>query len=540
MNGAEYIIEILRKKDTQYIFGLFGDIETKFAQAISNSSINWIGVHNEKTGGFIADIYSRVSNKPGIVFTTLGPGGTNLATALANATQDRSALIAISDQVDVKDCIIDTHQYIDFVKAFHPNTGITKYTALVKNINSLEHIFDKAFYLATTEPKGAVHISIPSSLFSQQLPITFQRRNKSYQIKYNNKSTLSYKNLLNTITSPKPGLVIVGGLIERTHSQKEFRDFVEKIGAPVLKTFRGINALPSSHSQCLGTISRHIQSSFIEIVKEVGYVLLVGYDYNEGVKPSLWEQRKDSVYNISSFDNRVGQVFNPPTLIHDIPQLFRKILHDIPASNKRPHFPFVKIDSNLKKQTKKALQVRNAALHPGHIIKAINKLYTNNTIIICDVGLNKYYSGLLLKSTSKNKIIFSNGLSTMAFSAGALGAKIADPTKDIIVLTGDGGFLMDLQEIITSLQYRQQIVWIVFNNGGLGLIEQAQMLDESVDEGFGTEFGKVNFQQLATAFGIAGKYVPKAKDVYPILKRVKESHQSAIIDVKVEYRNPSN
>jgi acetolactate synthase-1/2/3 large subunit len=163
----------------------------------------------------------------------------------------------------------------------------------------------------------------------------------------------------------------------------------------------------------------------------------------------------------------------------------------------------------------------------------VNKLYGSDSIIVCDIGLNKYYSGLLLEYTGKNQILFSNGMSSMAFSSGALGAKIAAPDRDVIVLVGDGGFLMDLQEVITAVQNEQNIIYIIFNNGGLGLVEQAQMKKEISHHG--VKFGKVLFTRLANALGLKGIHVEKGVDLLPVLSKLKNKKQSAIIDVQVEY-----
>lgn len=530
MNGAQYLCQILQRKGVEYIFGLFGDIQTDFAHAVRESSMHWIGVHNEKSGGFMADIYARVSGKPGIIFTTLGPGATNVVSALANATHDRSPLIAISDQVPLEEFHPDTHQYIDLEKAFAKETGITKYTAVVKKIWDLSRIFETAFTIANTEPKGAVHISIPITIFREKIGRPKYIRNYFKQ-KYP-KSTLTYRQLLHRLRTRKRGIVIAGGSIERMSTQPQFRSFIEKYKLPVLTTFRGKNAIPSDHPNCLGTISRHLSSVISKVFNQVGFILTIGYDYNEGVKPTIWKGREKDLINIDIFDNRIKKVFYPPSLFGSLLKIFNKLVLE-KAPKYIDDFDFVGTRQKIKQIIDEALDVENPKLHPRRITDAVNRLYGDNAIIVCDVGLNKYYSGLLLKTTASNRILFSNGQSAMAFSSGALGAKIASPTKDVVVLVGDGGFLMDCQEVITAVENKKIIVWIIFNNGGLGLIEQAQLKEGA--EAHGVHFSKIFFAKLAEAFGLIGHRVEAEKNVYTVLHKVKEQKKVAIIDVVVEY-----
>lgn len=537
MNGAQYLCRILKKKGVKHVFGLFGDIQTDFAHAVRESSIRWIGVHNEKSGGFMADIYARVSNAPGIIFSTLGPGGTNLTSALANATQDRSPLIAISDQVPLDEFNIETHQYIDFEKAFGPKTGITKLTLVVRRIEDMLETFEKAFEVAMKEPKGAVHISIPADIFGRKINSGEKRleniSEKGVGMSINAKSSISYAELLKEIQGSKNrGVVIVGGSVERASARGEFRSFVERFDLPVLTTFRGKNAIPSNHKHCLGTISRHLAEAMTEIIYEASFVLTIGYDYNEGIKPSFWKGKEKKLFNLDIYDNRIKGVFNPPSLFGNV----KDILYDL-SREKQPNyldgFDYIFLKKKLHEIVLKELDVNNAKLHPGRIIEAVNKLFDKDATIVCDIGLNKYYSGLMLSATDSNRIIFSNGQSAMAFSSGAMGAKVADSKKDVVVLVGDGGFLMDSQEVLTSIECGKPVVWIVFNNGGFGLIEQAQQ--KNGPKTHGVHFSKVFFTKLAHAFGIIGRRVEPGENLLPILRKIKKLKQSAIIDVPVEY-----
>ncbi len=531
MNGAEYLCKLFKENGVSNIFGLFGDIQTYFADALQKSSIKWIHVHNEKSGGFMADIYSRVSGKTGVVFSTVGPGATNLTSALANATQDRVPLIGLSDQVSVLELNRETHQYIDLAEAFHPRTGITKQTFIVKNLEELPKIVNSAFEIAQAEPKGAVHISFPADLYGKEAPKeTGDNINLIDGKDIHSENTITYENIVKKLNGGKRCLVIAGGSIERANSQIEFKQFIEKFNLPVLTTFRGKNVLPGAHPNNLGTISRHLGAVLQELIKEAAFILAVGYDYNEGLKPSLWG--KTGVININSFDNRINEVFYPQSFFGDLKLFFKKI-----SQEKEPSYgdnsKFIQTKQRIKSIIHNALDVPNKKLHPRRIIDAINKVFNKETVIVCDVGLNKYYSGLLLEPFPTNKILFSNGQSAMAFTSGALGAKIADPKKDVVVLVGDGGFLMDPQEVLTCVEHKKSLIWIIFNNGGLGLVEQAQY--KNSDKTHGVHFSNVSFTKLAQAFGVDGIHLTSEKNLEKILRKYQKQKKSVIIDVPVAY-----
>lgn len=532
MNGAKYLCTLLELHGTRTIFGLFGDIQTDFAGAVRTSKIHWVGVHNEKAGGFMADIFARISSKPGVVFSTLGPGATNLTSALANATQDRVPLIAISDQVAMREFNRETHQYIDLKEAFHPRTGITKKTYVVTSLDLLPEIIHDAYSVVQEEPKGAVHISFPSDLFSKEIHISNVNKFQTFTVKEPTypDSTISYEQILKMLHRDKRCLVIAGGSIERSNAKKPFQKFIEHYNLPVLTTFRGKNVLSSSHPNNFGTISRHLGDVLTELVTRASFILTVGYDYNEGLKPSVFG--KSIVINVNSFDNRVRNVYYPKSYFANLEDTFDNLAKEaFPSYTDIYNFDLTK--KNIRKCIGSALEVKDKHLHPRRIIDAVNAVFTKDTIIVCDVGLNKYYSGLLLDAYPSNQILFSNGQSAMAFSSGALGAKIANPKKNVVVLVGDGGFLMEPQEVLTAVKQKKSIIWIIFNNGGLGLIEQAQ--NKGFDHTYGVHFSSVFFTKIAQAFGIDGIHLTKNQSLVNILKKYKRLKTSVIIDVPVQY-----
>lgn len=531
MNGAEYLCRSLEQAGVDTVFGLFGDIQTEFAHAIGRSKINWVSTFNEKSGGFMADIYARVSKKPGVVYTTLGPGATNLTSALANATQDRSPLIAISDQVHSGEFGLETHQFIDLERAFSPETGITKFSATARSVSDIPELVGKAIVISTHEPQGAVHLSIPADLYAKELRIPCSTFNLEKYGYFKHKG-FEISELKKRLSGDDLGLVIAGGLIERQGLEDEFAEFVKRFDLPVLTTFRGKNSIESNNFRNIGTISRHLGELLPQILSKMRYLVTIGYDYNEGVKPDLWKQYNLDVYNINSHDNRVEGVFQPKSLFGDPREILKELFGNADLLSKDLNIEALR--KMVGEKIRHALDVEDVMYHPGRIVDAVNDVYSKNSVIICDIGLNKYYSGLLLNSTLTNQIIFSNGMSSMAFTSGALGAKIAAPDKSVVALVGDGGFFMDPQEVITAVRYKKPIVWAVFNNGGLGLVEQAQL--KNGDSHHGVRFNKVGIAQLAEGMGAKGISLQPGEDVGRALREARDYDRPVVLDIPVKYR----
>ena len=196
-------------------------------------------------------------------------------------------------------------------------------------------------------------------------------------------------------------------------------------------------------------------------------------------------------------------------------------------------FPFSQIKKEVLDVIHTSLRTQNEKRDPRYIIEAVNDIYDKNTTIVCDVGLNKYYAGLLLKGRGKNQILFSNGLSSMAFTSGSLGAAIGNPKREVVALVGDGGFLMDSQEVLTTSLYGKKIVWIIFNNGGLGLIEKAQV--KNGGEPYGVRFHTFSIRGLARSMGAYGIRIKKTSDLTSALREVKKMQIPVVIDVPVDY-----
>lgn len=521
MKGSDFIVKILEVNGVDYIFGVLGDIQVDFYKSLRNSKIKFITMRNEKSAVFAADIYSRVIGKVGVCFSTVAPGATNLVTGLANATADRSSVIAISDQLPTSKRDIEQHQYIEFNKLFDKTSGVVKDSVTINDVENIYFCFREAFTFSQKENKGAIHIGIPSDLMTKEVKKSEESLNFHIsEVKHSLNATKIYQQI-----KDKKGAIIAGGILNRLDCKKEFLKFINKLKLPVITTFRGKGCIDENSEYYLGSISRHLQDVYKYFLKDLDFVLLIGYDKNEGLNLSIL----NGVKNVISINS--ANEIKEQDCCFDLKGLFNNL-------SKKEYY-VNNVDLNIYKELLLTRVYGNIdmdifPLRPHRIMEIVSKVYNKNTIFIGDVGLNKYYTGILLKISDTNEIYFSNGISSMAFSSGALGAKLAKPNKEVVVICGDGGFLMNPQEISTCMNYNIPITILILNNSGLGLVEQKQRKD--FGSTYEVSFANPNYIKFAQAFGAEGFRINSWRRLEQVLNKCKGSNKVNIIDCPVSYR----
>jgi acetolactate synthase-1/2/3 large subunit len=518
MKFSEAVVKYLEDMGVNYIFGIPGDIQTDFAAALRKSSIHFVTTRNEKSAAFMADIYSRISGKIGVCFSTVGPGATNLISGLASATGDKSSVIALTDQVNEQ--FLEAHQYVNQEALFNPNTGVTKMTITLSEDN-LRNSIETAYREALSEPKGAIHLSIP--VFLHKTYIDYSKP----KLEINQLPQIKNSHQLNELLKNKKNLVIFGGVVNRLGINKEVTQWLERCDIPALVTFRGKGTISDNHKLFVATISRYLVDDISPLLKEIDNLILIGYDYNEGVKQDLWKELKGQIININTYDNRLPGMFEPKiNFFGELSQFFNKI--NVKSNN---GIDVIKLKNQIRSKIYKDLDMNIYPVRPHRIIESINKHFSD-AIKVCDIGKNKYYSGLLLEANAPNSVLFSNMQSAMGFSSGALGATFAS-NKKVIVITGDGGFMMEPQEIATAMRYNKHLIIVIMNDSGLGLVRAKQLKDYNMR--YEVDFPNPDFIKFAESFNARGYSVKSAGELDRVMEYVSKLNQSAIIDVRVDY-----
>lgn len=537
MIGAELLVKSLLSYNVKYIFGYPGD-ETAIFKALINKKITFITARHEQGAAFMADAYARMSGNIGVCYSTLGPGATNLVTGIANAYMDRSPVIAISDQVETSEVHRGAHQYIDLKKIFEP---ITKMSLNVEDTETIPQLMDFAVDTALQERPGPVHLTIPKDvlrrdvyLFSTRKKLT--TRPAKCQTKKQNK-TLSKKVADDLKNSMNP-VLIIGNLAIRLNISSEIQDLVEHFKIPTFTTYMGKGSFPESHPLSLGVLSRHAKDEMGEIFYNADLILLIGFDYAEGIKPSFWTMGKQkTVISLDESIHTEGIFYKPDiTITQGVKETLLEIKKNASKNlNEKSWLDVPKIRKEIRSKMRSGAINQQGKVTPESVMEVISKLGVD-LLVTSDVGLNKYAVGLCLQVENPRSVMFSNGLSSMGFSLpAAIGAKIACPQKTVISISGDGGFLMNMQELETCKRTETQIIVIVLRDNSLGLIKRMQKYE--FKSCLGVDIGNPDFVLLAKSFGIKSSKVKSKTDLNTKLRRAISSKEPYLIEVPISYES---
>jgi acetolactate synthase I/II/III large subunit len=497
MKATDLLVMCLENEGVEYVFGIMGKETLDLMDSLSKSKqIQFVNVRHEQGAAFMADVYGRLSKKVGVCLATLGPGATNLLTGIASANLDHSPVVAITGQAGLERQHLESHQYLDIVKMFEP---ATKWSVQIKDSQAISTIIRKAFRLAMLEKPGPVLIELPENLAPQMIPthpIPVTPIPKSTPV------SQAIETAHTLISQSQKPVVIVGNGVIRQDAMAELLTFVENLKAPVIHSFMAKGILPKDHLLNYYTFGFNKSDEVVPIIEEADLLLVVGFDFVEKL-PKEWNKKMRPILHIDPLPAEMDEHYPVRgELVGDLMETFQSLNKlDIPS---KPWVPM----GNRKKMIEAAYQINvdlneDQSLTLENILTVIEKLTTEETIVISDVGAHKVSIARRYQPKHAGRLIISNGLASMGIAIpGAIGAKLAYPDAPVICITGDGGALMNISELETAKRLGLSFIIIVLNNSSLNLEEQ--MMQEKFSHSFGTDFGNPDFVQLAESFGIKG------------------------------------
>lgn len=529
MNTAELLVQCLENEGVEYIFGVPGEENLAVLQALKNSSIQFITTRHEQGAAFMADVYGRLTGKAGVCLSTLGPGATNLMTGVADANLDRAPLVAITGQVGTDRMHIESHQYLDLVAMFSP---VTKWNAQIVRPSITPEIVRKAFKLAQTEKPGAVHIDLPENIADMPVngaPLRRDGREKSYA------SFHSLQQAAMAISQSINPLILVGNGAIRAHASEALTQFATALNIPVVNTFMGKGVLPYTHPLALWTFGLQ-QRDFINCgIERADLIIAVGYDLVE-YSPKKWNPEGDlPILHINSTPAEIDSSYIPRTeVVGDIADSLEEIWQRV-NRNGRPEPINVQLRDEIRADYQRYADDEGFPVKPQKLIYDLRQVLKPEDILISDVGAHKMWIARNYHCDRPNTCLISNGFASMGIAIpGGLAAKLVHPARQVIAATGDGGFMMNCQELETALRLGIAFVTIIFNDGGYGLIEWKQ--HNHYGESNFVHFTNPDFVKFAESMGLKGYRVESAEDLMPTLKEALAQTVPTVIDCPVDYR----
>jgi acetolactate synthase-1/2/3 large subunit len=540
---SDLFIKCLEAEGVEYIFGIPGEETNDIVISLSGSKkIKFILVRHEQGAAFMADVYGRLTQKVGVCLSTLGPGATNLTTGVANANMDRSPMLAITGQTDTYSIHKESHQNMDVITMFKP---ITKWNWSIRNPDSIPEIIRRSFKISLDEKAGAVHLELPQDIAKKNSDIKPIRPQEFLRSRPNQDLV---KIAANLIYEAKMPLLLVGNGCIRGNASSHLRKFVEQTGICSTNTFMAKGVVSDRSERHLQTIGIKEADHAQIAMKEADLVIAIGYDLVE-YSPKNWN--RDLKKKIIHIDFTPAEVdtYYPPTveIAADIEYTIDAILEEFRQKERKKMnssltFPRHEIPSVFRRVKQEVMwrierykDDLSYPMKPEKLISDVRNSLGEDDIIISDVGAHKLWIAKVYKTYSPNTCIITNGFCSMGFALpGAIAAQLARRNQKVIAMCGDGGFLMNVQELETAARLKLPIITIVWCDSDLGMISLKQ-IDEFGKSAF-TRFNNPDFVKLAESFGAKGYDVKSSIELPKILEEAKESTDVPIvIAVNIDY-----
>ena len=529
LNVAEVLVQCLENEGVEYVFGLPGEENLHILEALKDSPIQFITTRHEQGAAFMADVYGRLTGKAGVCLSTLGPGATNLMTGVADANLDGAPLVAITGQVGTDRMHIESHQYLDLVALFAP---ITKWNAQIVRPDNTTEVVRRAFKVAQAEKPGAVHIDLPENIAAMPLdskPLHKDSREKTYA------STRSLNAAASDISKAKNPLILAGNGVIRGHASEALTEFATQLNIPVANTFMGKGAIPYTHPLSLWTVGLQQRDLISCAFDEADLVIAIGYDLIE-YSPKKWNPFKDKkIIHIDESRAEIDSSYIPAVEVFgDISDSLNEIVKRCDRSGAATPSS-ASLRGQIKEDYERYAQDDGFPVKPQKIIYDLRQVMSPEDIVISDVGAHKMWMARHYHCDCPNTCIISNGFAAMGIAIpGAMAAKLVHPDRKVVAVTGDGGFMMNCQELETALRVNTPFVTLIFNDNGYGLIEWKQI--NQFGHSTSIDFGNPDFVKFAESMGLKGYRVESAADLIPTLQKALADDVPAVIDCPVDYQ----
>ena len=527
MKAAELFVRCLENEDVDYIFGIPGEENIDMMDVLLDSPIRFITARHEQGAAFMADVYGRLTGRAGVCLSTLGPGATNMVTGVADANMDRAPLVAIAGQAATTRMHKESHQYLDLVSLFAP---ISKYSAEIKDPETIPEVVRKAFKQAIAEKPGVSFIAFPENVAGSAMegkePLKVQAATTPEAPEAN------IEQAAEIISTAVHAVIMAGNGIIRSGGTAQLQAFAERLQIPVATTFMAKGAMPFSHPLSLGTVGLQAHDYVSCGFDHADVIICVGYDMVE-YHPHLWHPEKHA---------KLLHIDETPAEVDEHYILAAGVIGDI-GESLQGIGEVARPQSEPKLGTLRDLVLQEHAEHadnpafpmvPQRILWDLRQVLNPEDIVICDVGAHKMWTARLYQAERPNTCIISNGFASMGIGVpGAIAAKLAHPERTAITITGDAGFLMNCQEIETALRIGTPIIILIWDDSEYGLIHWHQLRH------FGRpshiDFNNPDFVMFAESFGARGYRVETADELMPTLKQAIADDTVVIIDCPVDY-----
>ncbi|MZH46314.1 MAG: acetolactate synthase large subunit [Nitrospinae bacterium] len=528
MKASDLFIRSLEQEGVEYIFGIPGEENLDFLESLRNSKIKLILTRHEQGAGFMAATYGRLTGKVGVCLSTLGPGVTNFVTSGAYAQLGAMPILMISGQKPIKKSKQGRFQIIDVIEMMRP---ITKFTKQIVHGNNIPILVHEAMRIAREERPGAVHLELPEDIAAEDCS------SLHFEIISTRRPQPDEKALdqaVEMIGSAKYPLLLIGAGANRNRTCGALDKLINKTGIYCFNTQMGKGVVDESHSQFLGTAALSNKDYLHCAIDRSDLIINVGHDVIEK-PPFFMSVGGANVIHVNYFSANVDEVYFPQLeLVGDIAGGIERLTQKLEKSEDWDFSYFERVKNEVELHLKERSEDARFPIIPQHLVWQVRQAMPDDGIIALDNGVYKIWFARNYKAYLPNTVLLDNALATMgAGLPSAIGAKIVHPDKKVMAICGDGGFMMNSQEMETAVRLGLNLVVMILRDDAYGMIKWKQAGMGFPD--FGLDYGNPDFVKYAESYGATGHRLKSTEQLPELLNQCLEAKGVQLIEVPVDY-----
>ncbi|MEN9728562.1 MAG: hypothetical protein RL434_2928 [Pseudomonadota bacterium] len=529
MNASDLFVKALENEGVEYIFGIPGEENLAFLEAIANSAkIRLVLTRHEQAAGFMAATYGRLTGKAGVCLSTLGPGATNFVTAAAYAQLGGMPMMMITGQKPIKSSKQGRFQIIDVVDMMRP---ITKYTHQIASADNIPSRVREAFRLAEEEKPGATHLEFPEDIAEEesgQIPIPRS------QVRRPTPEEKSIQLAIRRLEAARSPILIIGAGANRKTTSRNLLDFIERTRIPFVTTQLGKGVVDERHPLFVGNAALSSGDFVHRAIEAADVIVNVGHDVIE--KPPFFMQHGGAeVIHVNFRSAEVDPVYFPQIeVVGDIANALMRLTRGIKPQRHWEHTRMLTIRAAAEQHIAASERDDRFPIYPQRLVAEVRKAVPSDGIVALDNGIYKLWFARNYKAHTPNSVLLDNALATMgAGMPSAMTARLVYPERKVLAICGDGGFMMNSQEMETAVRLGLNLTVLIMRDDAYGMIRWKQANMGLKD--FGLTYGNPDFTAYAQSYGAHGHRVGSAAELGPLLAHCLDTPGVHLIDCPVDY-----
>ncbi len=531
MKASDLMVKALENEGVEYIFGIPGEENLDLLESIRTSKIELVLTRHEQVAGFMAATYGRLTRKVGVVLTTLGPGATNLTTAAAYAQLGGMPMLMITGQKPIKRSKQGLFQIVDIVDIMKPVTKYTKQIVSEKNITS---VVRNAFKVANSPRQGAVHIELPEDIAAEE--VTDWEIYPVREFEYPRANGAAIKEAVRMIEEAKHPLLMIASGANHVDISDSLTNFINETGIPFFSTQMGKGVVNENHKHCLTTAALSEGDFIHRAIEHADLIINVGHDEIE--KPPFFmsnEEGATKVLHVNFFESKVDPTYFPQLdILGDIAANVEMIRESISVQKHWDFDFYEKMAAEIKGRLSKYFGDTRFPILPQRLVRMLRASLSGDSIVALDNGMYKIWFARNYRCRKPNTLLLDNALATMgAGLPSAMMAKMLNPDKKVVAVCGDGGFMMNAQDMETAVRLGLDLIVIVLNDEAYGMIKWKQETSGFAD--FGLDVGPIDFIKHAESYGAKGYRPTSCYEFGEVLGRTLQKKGVHLIDLRIDY-----